>query len=111
MEPAFACDKGSPAAAGGGLPVPAAAAAGAGCAGAAAGAAVGAAVGALVGGTAVGAGVGVGVGEQAVDAGYADVGGDFGEHLKTYKGFLNLLVYSAAGAVATLLLLYFFLAR
>jgi hypothetical protein len=34
-----------------------------------------------------------------------DVMGDFNEHLKTYKGFLNLLTYSAAGSVAILLIL------
>jgi hypothetical protein len=31
--------------------------------------------------------------------------GDFDEHLKTYKGFLNLLMFSAAGSVAILVLL------
>ena len=36
---------------------------------------------------------------------------DYGDHLKTYKGFLNLLIYSAGGSVLTLILMYFFLAR
>jgi hypothetical protein len=33
--------------------------------------------------------------------------GDFDEHLKTYKGFLNLLAFSAAGSVAILVILLF----
>ncbi|QGM46572.1 aa3-type cytochrome c oxidase subunit IV [Methylocystis heyeri] len=40
-----------------------------------------------------------------------DAMGDFNEHLKTYKGFLNLLTYSAAGTVALLVILFFSLAR
>jgi hypothetical protein len=46
-----------------------------------------------------------------LDHGYENAGGDFADHLKTYKGFLNLLIYAAGASVATLILLYFFLAR
>ena len=46
-----------------------------------------------------------------LDHGYVNAGGDYGDHLKTYKGFLNLLIYTAGGSVLTLILMYFFLAR
>jgi hypothetical protein len=46
-----------------------------------------------------------------LDHGYGNTGGDYGDHLKTYKGFLNLLIYATAGSVLTLILMYFFLAR
>jgi hypothetical protein len=46
-----------------------------------------------------------------LDHGYENAGGDFGEHLKTYKAFLNLVTYATGATVATLALLYFFLAR
>ena len=39
------------------------------------------------------------------------MGTDFEEHLKTYHAFLRLLVYTGAATLATLLLLYFLLAR
>ena len=45
------------------------------------------------------------------DHGYGNADGDFGEHLKTYKAFLNLVIYTTVATVATLALLYFFLAR
>ncbi len=41
----------------------------------------------------------------------ADAMGDFNDHLKTYKGFLNLLTFSAAATVAILAILYLTLAR
>ncbi|MBI1981691.1 MAG: aa3-type cytochrome c oxidase subunit IV [Methylocystis sp.] len=37
--------------------------------------------------------------------------GDWAEHVKTYKTFLLLLKIAAAGTAASLLALYFFLAR
>ncbi len=43
--------------------------------------------------------------------GYGNADGDFGEHLKTYKAFLNLVLYTTVATAATLALLYFFLAR
>ena len=46
-----------------------------------------------------------------LDHGYGDAGADYSDHLKTYKGFLNLLIYATAGSVLTLILMYFFLAR
>ncbi|MGA8169686.1 MAG: aa3-type cytochrome c oxidase subunit IV [Methylocystis sp.] len=46
-----------------------------------------------------------------LDHGYQNADGDFGEHLKTYKAFLNLVTFSTVATVVTLLLLYFFLAR
>ncbi len=46
-----------------------------------------------------------------LDHSYANVGGDFNDHLKTYKGFLNLIAFSAAAAVATLVILFFSLAH
>ena len=46
-----------------------------------------------------------------LDHDYGDAGRDFNEHLKTYKGFLNLLIFATAGTVATLVLMAFFLAR
>ncbi len=46
-----------------------------------------------------------------LDHGYGDAGGDYGDHLKTYKAFLNLLIYATGGSVLTLILMYFFLAR
>jgi|GEM_PF-2927663 hypothetical protein len=46
-----------------------------------------------------------------LDHGYGNAGGDYGDHLKTYKGFLNLLIYATGASVLTLILLYFFLAR
>ena len=46
-----------------------------------------------------------------LDHGYSKVDADYGEHLKTYKGFLNLLVYSTGGTALLLILMYFFLAR
>ncbi len=37
--------------------------------------------------------------------------GDFEEHLKTYKAFLRFLTISGVVTAASLLLLYFFVAR
>jgi hypothetical protein len=46
-----------------------------------------------------------------LDHGYGNADGDYGDHLKTYKGFLNLLIYATGGSALTLTLMYFFLAR
>ena len=46
-----------------------------------------------------------------LDDGYGDAGADYGDHLKTYKAFLNLLIWATGGSVLTLVLMYFFLAR
>jgi hypothetical protein len=46
-----------------------------------------------------------------LDHGYGNADGDYRDHLKTYKAFLNLLIYATGGTVLTLILLYFFLAR
>jgi hypothetical protein len=46
-----------------------------------------------------------------LDHGFGNAGGDYGDHLKTYKAFLNLLIYASGATVLTLILLYFFLAR
>jgi hypothetical protein len=46
-----------------------------------------------------------------LDHGYGNAGGDYGDHLKTYKGFLNLLIFATGGSVLTLIIMYFFLAR
>ncbi|MFY9629766.1 MAG: aa3-type cytochrome c oxidase subunit IV [Methylocystis sp.] len=43
--------------------------------------------------------------------GYADAGADYSDHLKTYQGFLKLLVFGAVASVVTLVALYFSLAR
>ena len=46
-----------------------------------------------------------------LDHGFGNAGGDYRDHLKTYKAFLNLLIYASGGTALTLILLYFFLAR
>ena len=46
-----------------------------------------------------------------LDHGYGNADSDYHDHLKTYKAFLNLLIYATGGTVLTLILLYFFLAR
>ena len=46
-----------------------------------------------------------------LDHGYGDAGADYGDHVKTYKGFVNLLIYATGGTVLILILMYLFLAR
>jgi len=47
----------------------------------------------------------------AMDHDYQAAGGDFEEHMKTYRGFLRFLTVGAIATFVSLALLYFFLAR
>jgi hypothetical protein len=48
---------------------------------------------------------------MASDRASASTDADWGEHVKTYNGFLWLLKFSAAGSAITLIALYFLFAR